>query len=85
MRTAPALGSFLQRAFSGFSVVVVPFATNTTTPSHHILTPIFLRFSPLAFSSAVGSRQYLRAPHDQRHDKRVRGDRGDALRVCNDE
>jgi hypothetical protein len=59
IRTAPASRKVLHR---GDSLSVVPLATCTITPTHHIFTPIFLRFSPFAFSSAVGARQYL---HDQ--------------------
>ena len=58
MRTAPASASFLQRTLSGLVVVVVPLARCVTVPSHQIVTPIFLRFSPAATSSAVGVRQY---------------------------
>jgi hypothetical protein len=65
MRTAPAWGSVLHFAFSGLVVVVVPLAMSTTSPSHQIFTPIFLRFSPLAIYSFVGLRQYLRSESKQ--------------------
>ena len=67
MRTAPASASFLQLAFSGFSVVVVPFvarwayerALTLATPQH--LVPILARIEDAADDDAAGEASQARS------------------------